>query len=92
MNEITIFKPKYLSDLRKELVEETGFNISDEDWNKIIKKIEDDIIKDLKEEIPKTFFSTLCDFAEKGDIIIKIDDIDLGEAIRKKKSAMKNQD
>jgi len=88
---MSLIKKEYLKELRERLVSETEYNISDEDWNKIIKNIEDDIIKGLREEIPKAFYSTLYDWAEKGDVIVKINDVDLGEAIRNKRDEKDNE-
>jgi len=80
---MSLFKKSYLKKLRMELVKEAGGDISNEDWNKVIEKIENNLRKDLQQSLPKAFWFSLFEVAEKGDCIIKIDDIDIGVEIRK---------
>lgn len=80
---MSLFKKAYLKKLRADLVKETGGNISDEDWNKVIKSVEKPIIKKLREEMPKAIAFVMFEVAEKGDVIIEINGVDLGAKIRK---------
>ena len=79
---MSLFKKNYLKKLRADLVKESGGDISDEDWNKIIENVERPIIKKLKEEMPKAIAFAMFEVAEKGDLIIEIDGVDLGAKIR----------
>ena len=80
---MSLFKKSYLKKLRADLIKESGRDISDEDWNKVIEKVEKPIIKKLREEMPKAMAFAMFEVAEKGDLIIEIDGVDLGAKIRK---------
>ncbi len=80
---MSLFKKSYLKELRSDLIREAGGDIPDEAWNKIIKDLENKIRKDLEKELPKAFWLPLLQMAEKGDVVLKIDDIDIGAKIRK---------
>ena len=79
---MSLFKKDYLKKLRVDLVKETGGDISDEAWNKVIEEIEAPIKKDLEKFLPKAFWFSLFKIAEEGDVIFEIDDIDVGAEIR----------
>lgn len=79
---MSLFKKSYLKRLRVDLVKESGRDISDEDWNKVIQKVEDDYRKKLEETLPKAFWFSLYEIAEKGDVILEIDGKNIGEEIR----------
>jgi len=80
---MSLFKKTYLKNLRADLIKESGGDISDEDWNKVIENVEKPIIEDLKKELPKAFLFSMFEMAEKGDCIVEIDDVDIGAEIRK---------
>ena len=80
---MSLFKKRWLKELRDDLVKEAGGDISDEAWNKVIEKVERPIIEKLKKELPKAIGFIMCEIAEKGDLIIEIDGVDLGAEIRK---------
>lgn len=82
-----LLRKNYLKELREKLVKEFGGNIPDEDWNKIIEKIDNDLKKDLQQSLPKAFWFSLFEIAEKEDVIFEIDGIDIGAKIRKMRSA-----
>ncbi len=79
---MSLFKKSYLKKLRADLIKESGRDISDEDWNKVIEKVEKPIIKKLREEMPKAMAFAMFEVAEKGDLIIEIDGVDIGAKIR----------
>ena len=79
---MSLFKKRWLKELRDDLVKEAGGDISDEAWNKVIEKVERPIIEKLKKELPKAIGFIMCKIAEKGDLIIEIDGVDLGAKIR----------
>jgi len=79
---MSLFKKNELKKIRIKLIEESGGDIPDEDWNKVIEEIENDYRKILEKELPKAFWFAMFETAEKGDCIIKIDDEDLGAKIR----------
>ena len=80
---MSLFKKSYLKKLRADLIKESGRDISDEDWNKVIEKVEKPIIKKLREEMPKAMAFAMFEVAEKGDCIIEISGVDIGVEIRK---------
>ena len=80
---MSLFKKTYLKKLRADLIKEAGGDISDEDWNKVIEKVEKPIIKKLREEMPKAMAFAMFEVAEKGDCIIEIGGVDIGVEIRK---------
>lgn len=80
---MSIFKKSHLTKLRADLVKDAGGDISDEAWNKIIEKIENDYRAKLEKELPRAFWFTTFEIAEKGDCIIEIDGIDIGVMIRR---------
>ena len=80
---MSLFKKSFLRKLRADLIKESGGNISDEDWDKVIESVEKPIIEKLKKEMPKALAFAMFEVAEKGDLIIKIDGVDLGAKIRK---------
>lgn len=79
---MSIFKKNHLMKLRADLVKESGRDISDEDWNKVIEKVENDYREKLEKELPKAFWFSLYEIAEKGDVILEIDGKNIGEEIR----------
>ncbi len=79
---MSLFKKSYLKKLRADLIKESGRDISDEDWNKVIEKVEKPIIKKLREEMPKAMAFAMFEVAEKGGCIIEIDGVDIGAKIR----------
>jgi len=79
---VSIFKKSVLKKLRADLVKEAGGDISDEDWNKVIEKVENDYRTKLEKELPKAFWFSLFETAEKSDCIIEIDGENLGEKLR----------
>ena len=80
---MSIFKKSHLKKLRADLVKEAGGDISDEDWNKVIEKVENDYRTKLEKALPKAFWFSLFEVAEKGDCIIEIGGVDIGLEIRK---------
>ena len=83
---MSLFKKNYLKKLRADLVKETGGDISDEAWNKVIEEVEAPIKKDLEKSLPRAFWFSLFKIAEEGDVIFEIDDIDIGAEIRQLRS------
>ncbi len=79
---MSLFKKNWLKKLRADLVKKSGGDISDEAWNDVIEKVERPIREKLKRELPKTIGFAMCEMAEKGDLIIEIDGVDLGAKIR----------
>lgn len=80
---MSIFKKSHLKKLRADLVKEAGGDISDEDWNKVIEKVENDYRTKLEKVLPKAFWFSLFKVAEKGDCIIEIDNVNIGDEIRR---------
>lgn len=78
---MSLFRKSYLKKLRADLVKEAGGDISDEDWNKVIEGVERPIIKKLREEMPKAIAFAMFEVAEKGDVIIEINGVDIGAKI-----------
>lgn len=83
-----LFKKSYLKKLRADLIEESGGDIPDKEWNKIIEDIEKPIIEDLKRELPKALHFAMFEAAERGDCIIEIDGVDLGTKIRERRKVI----
>lgn len=79
---MNLFKESELKKLRVKLVKEFGGDISDENWNKVVKDVEDNYRKILEKELPKAFWFAMFEMAEKSDCIIKIDGENLGEKLR----------
>ena len=88
---MSIFKKSHLKKLRADLVKEAGRDISDKDWNKVIEKVENDYRTKLKKVLPKAFWFSLFEIAEKGDVIFEIDDVDIGAKIRKLRKEKEKQ-
>lgn len=72
-----------MRELRADLVKEAGGDISDEAWNEVIENVEAPIRKKLQKEMPKAIAFAMFEVAEKGDVVIEIDGIDLGAKIRR---------
>lgn len=89
---MSLFKEKYLKEIRAKCVKEFGGDISDKEFNKVVQKIENKIKKDLKEELPKAFWFPMCEMAEKGDIILEIDGKDIGKEIRQLRKKNKKEE
>ena len=79
---MSLFKKSELKKLRSNLVKEVGGDISDDGWDKVVKKVEDDYREILKKELPKAFWFAMFEVAEKSDCIIEIDGENLGEKLR----------
>ncbi len=80
---MSIFKKSHLKKLRADLVKEAGGDISDEAWNEVIEKVENDYRTKLEKVLPKAFWFSMFKVAEKGDVIFEIDGVDIGTKIRK---------
>ncbi len=80
---MSILKKSHLKKLRADLVKEAGGDISDEAWNEVIEKIENDYRTKLEKVLPKAFWFSMFEVAEKGDAIIEIDNVNLGDEIRR---------
>ena len=72
-----------MKELRADLVKEAGGDISDEAWKEVVENVEKPIIKKLEKELPKAMAFTMFEIAEKGDVVIEIDGVDLGAKIRR---------
>lgn len=87
---MSLIKKSYLKEIRAKLVKEAGRDIPDEAWNQVVKKVEDGLreklnSKETKEAIAKAFWYPMYEMAEKGDIIVEIDGVNLGDEIRKRR-------
>jgi hypothetical protein len=87
---MSIFKPKYLKNLREKLTKEYGHDIPDEAWNKVVKEAEDDIKKNLcnpltQRAIAKAFWDPMIEMAEKGQVVVEIDGVNIGKRVRQAK-------
>jgi len=85
-----LIREEYLREIREECIQEYGRDIPDEAWDKIVKDIEREIrerleAEDTKKAIAEAFWTPLLERAEKGDLILKIDGVDIGEKIRRLK-------
>ena len=76
---MSLFRKSYFKKLRVDLVKEAGRDISDEVWNKVIEDVERPIIKKLREEMPKAIAFAMFEVAEKGDVIIEINGVDIAK-------------
>ena len=79
---LSLFDREALKEIRAECVKELGGDISDEEWEQVIKDVEEPIIKDLQRELPKAFWFSMYEMAEKGKVIVEIDGKDIGQEIR----------
>jgi len=86
--EMPLFKKRYLNEIRAKLVKEQGGDISDEDWDKVVKGEEDKLRRKLEKELPGALWYPIFEMAEKGDVIIEIDGKDIGKEIREKRQKM----
>jgi hypothetical protein len=90
-----LIKKSYLKEVRARCVKEMGKDIPDKIWNKVVEDVEADIKKDLNSKktqkaLAKAFWNFFFKHAEEGNIILKIDDIDVGKKIRDIQNKEKN--
>jgi len=79
---LSLIKEKYLKEMRAKIVKEKGYDISDEDWNKIVSKIENEIRKKLKKSSQSLMFSLYKIAEEESNLVMEIDGVNIGATIR----------